>query len=797
MLSLLKRRASMRQRLLSILSIKSILASRPAFCVAIALLMVGLRLVIFDYPVFFGMQYVPNHDMYQGASFFATSMHSIRLSGEIAWWNPTSNNGYAQYYQSFFSPLAPTSHHIVFILWAQLIRVLGLMRISIPEYFQYLTITYIIFPFLAFLAFALFTSLLFRRRAAIFMVLVVYTFSGIGLWNSAWFFFQEPFTLFLFLAAVIGALQKPTARRLLLLLAALLIQLTSINYWTVYNSWFIAIVLGAYGWTHTNQVRRLLVRTREIIRQHKIGAAIVVIMFVLVATLWLVIIGSVAIEQSGNYIGAFAGDSGTYSTVEAFDRVQEMRRFTTELFNPDITRPLQSYKIINEMHNARYIGAFLLPLLLLIPVYPWRRRERWLILSAAAVLIICMAPPFLLGAWKAIPFMDRIRHLFYFYTQYWQLLILLLAGSSMDILLQKAYGAAARRRFLFVICGLAIALLLLLIGYLSFSHLFPANDHSLQANLRFALLALISSVVILQMLLFPTRKNHQIFVLIILSLALTDLTRYFWEVSRADKSFTETRWPAPSPLPADIQAKLRSPWANPSLNYGFKSDLYSNMPIANLFWNDNSFMNHRYLLELRALPEDFQKHELQGPAFDFYTRAASAQQTEQISSALKDSPSTFIGNQVLLIQSEPTGGIAPVESLSNQAATSNTSQSTATEAAAKGFNYQWREWGYNDFGFEVNAPQDGWLLIRQLDDPLWQLTVDGKAVRAVRANVIGMALPLAVGRHYIHMEYRPLARRLYTVGSLMLEITLLIFIIISFAGISTPHLRQYNVNDKS
>ena len=782
MLSFLKDRVLMRALPASGLSIKSILASRLAFCAGIALLMVALRLLVFDYPVYFGMDYVPNHDMYQGAPFFATSMHSVRLTGEIVWWNPVSNNGYAQYYQSFFSPLAPTSHHIVFILWAQLIRFLSLFNISVPEYFQYLTITYIVFPFLAFLAFALFTSLFFRHRASVFLALVVYTFSGIGLWNSAWFFFQEPFTLFLLLAALISLLQKPTARRLLLLLAALLIQLTSINYWTVYNSWLICIVMAAYCWTHTNQVRRLIVRTREIIKQHKPGAAIVAAMFVLTATIWFIIIGSVAIEQSGNYVSAFTGEGGAYSTADAFDRVQEIRRFTTELFNPDIVRPLKSYKIINEIHNARYIGAFLLPLLLLIPVYMWQRRERWLIVSALGVLVVCMAPPFLLSAWKAVPFMDRIRHLFYFYTQYWQLLVVLLACASMDILLQRAYGAAVRRRFLFIIYGLSTALLLLLIGYLSFSHLFPADDHTLQANIRFALLALVSSIVILQMLLFPTRKSRQIFILVILLLALTDLTRYFWEASRADKSFTETRWPATSPLPENIRAAFRKPWSKPSLNYGFKSDLYNNMPVANLFWNDNIYMNHRYVLELRELPEEFQRHELQGPAFDFYTRAASAPRLDGISYALKNNPAPFLNNQVLLIQSDAKGELESVENFSNQPDTSpsGTSQPATAEAAANGFNYQWREWSYNDFKFEVNAPREGWLLIRQIDDPLWQVTVDGRRARPERANVTGMALPLSEGRHVIQLEYRPLARSLYWIGSLLLEITLLIFLVTAF-----------------
>ncbi|MCA1557888.1 MAG: hypothetical protein LC731_05035, partial [Acidobacteria bacterium] len=327
-------------------------------------------------------------------------MHSVRLTGEIAWWNAMSNNGYAQYYQSFFSPLAPTSHHLVFILWAQIIRTLSFLKIHVPEYFQFLTITYIVFPFLAFLSFSLFASLIFRRRATVFLVLTVYAFSGIGLWNSAWFFFQEPFTLFLLLAALISALKRPTAHRLLLLLAAMLIQLTSINYWTVYNSWFVIILMGAYWWAYPSQVRRLLVRTKQIVRRHKLASALVMAGFALVVMVWFVIIGSVASEQSGNYISGVTGRPGGYSIEEAQERVQGMRTYTTELFNPEVWRALNSYKIYNEMHNARYIGAFLLPLLVLIPVTFWRRRERWLILSAVGVLIVCLAPPFLLQAWK-------------------------------------------------------------------------------------------------------------------------------------------------------------------------------------------------------------------------------------------------------------------------------------------------------------------------------------------------------------------------------------------------------------
>ena len=75
------------------------------FCVVTASLMVILRLGFFDYRNFFTYKYLPNHDMCQNASMFATSMHSMRLHGDLAWWNPISNNGYAQYFQAFLSPL--------------------------------------------------------------------------------------------------------------------------------------------------------------------------------------------------------------------------------------------------------------------------------------------------------------------------------------------------------------------------------------------------------------------------------------------------------------------------------------------------------------------------------------------------------------------------------------------------------------------------------------------------------------------------------------------------------------------
>src|SRR5262249_7675871 len=161
--------------------------SPVAFCLLTALGLLATRLAVVDYR-FLTLTTLPPHDMYQGAAFFATNLHALRLEGDLAWWNPTALFGYAQYYQSFLSPLAPTCGHVVFVLWAALIRALGGLGVALPEYPQYLVVTYVVLPLLAFVAFLWVCTLLFTSRAAALLAAIVYAFSGIGLWHSAWFY---------------------------------------------------------------------------------------------------------------------------------------------------------------------------------------------------------------------------------------------------------------------------------------------------------------------------------------------------------------------------------------------------------------------------------------------------------------------------------------------------------------------------------------------------------------------------------------------------------------------------------
>lgn len=59
--------------------------------------MVTLRIALHDFETFFTLRTIPNHDMSQAAGFVAANLHSLRLTGELAWWKADTLNGYAHY----------------------------------------------------------------------------------------------------------------------------------------------------------------------------------------------------------------------------------------------------------------------------------------------------------------------------------------------------------------------------------------------------------------------------------------------------------------------------------------------------------------------------------------------------------------------------------------------------------------------------------------------------------------------------------------------------------------------------
>src|SRR5262249_32870776 len=159
------------------------------------------------------------------------------------------------------------------------------------EYEQYLVFTYIVLPLLHFFAFTFFACQLFRRRCTVVLVAAGYTLSGIGLWHSAWFYFQEPFTLFFLLGAWVHVLRRPNCASAMWLLAAVLVQMASLNYWTIYNSWFLLIVTCTHAWIYRLRLLRACVRARGWLSRHPLRGTLLGVLAVSCALLWLFIAG--------------------------------------------------------------------------------------------------------------------------------------------------------------------------------------------------------------------------------------------------------------------------------------------------------------------------------------------------------------------------------------------------------------------------------------------------------------------------------------------------------------------------
>jgi hypothetical protein len=239
----------------------------------------------------------------------------------------------------------------------------------------------------------------------------------------------------------------------------------------------------------------------------------------------------------------------------------------------------------------------------------------------------------------------------------------------------------------------------------------------------FALIAGIACLVIWQRLAYPSSQARRQMVGILLLLAFTDLTHYFWKVSQADERFSQCLH-RPNPIIEEVRAKLLKPWALPDPRQGFEAGVTQNMPIWCSTWPANEFMFSRGMKELQSNP---------------------ALQQER----------------VLL---EQPLGIFPGD-----------------ETGAKFVEGSIAAWTYNSFDLRINAPAAGGVYLPQLYDPLWRITVDDQRVDPVSANFVGMAFPIAEGAHRIHMEYRPLARRLYWPACLAVEAMLLVLGVLSFA----------------
>jgi hypothetical protein len=718
-----------------------------AFCALAAACLVGLRLVLFDSRFFRG-ECIPNHDMSQGLAFFATDLHSLRLGGEIAWWNPFSSTGYAQYYQSFLSPLAPTPHHLTFVVWASVVRLLAWLHVPAPsEYEQYLAFNYLLLPFLTLWALGELMRGLVRHPAAILLAMATYALSSIGIWSSAWFYWQESCTLLFLLATFVHALRRPTVGRIALLGVAVLVQVTSLNYWSAYNALFVAIVLATIACCEPRELARLLRAVVDVVRGRRAGA-VAVVLFAATIACWIVLIASIAREQSTAYVrtyasaapGAAAGTQVVNLGAEetAATRAKPVRTFTIELFNPGIEIALENYPVTNPggleppVHNARYLGAALLPLLALVPFLRWSRATAWVIPAAALVFIVCLVPAPLADVVVRIPFLAKIQHLFYFYTAHWQLLVVVLSACALDAVLAPP-EPRLRRRLLLVCSGVAgVAIAALAALPLARAHL-PGADVHLGSYVRALGVASISVAAVTWMLIARTERARNAGAVLLLATSVVDLGWYFAHVSAIDQNFTVQYWHVPAPMTADYRARLFAALPDPDTSLGFDAGLADALPIVNDFWPTN-----RYLLPVGAI--DAGRHMDVFGRLDWAQPLALYRESERTS----DAPLVLVRD--------------------------------ATDAAGR-LRWQWLDWSYADFAVRFTAEFPGWLLLRQLYDPLWRFTVDGEDRSAEPANFIGTALRVDGGTHELRMSYRPRARGLYGPASMLLVITVTLLLV--------------------
>jgi hypothetical protein len=769
------------------------LRSDAAFAIILAAALVGLRVLLFDFH-FVKAHMLPNHDMSQAASFFATNMHSIRLSGDLAWWNPATANGYAQYFQSFLSPLAPTPNHIVFILWAEAVKLLSFVHVAIPEYAQYITFTYILMPFLTFVAGTLFFKQIYENRTVITILMLAYAFSSIGIWNSAWFYFQESFTLFAVLGTSIAFLKKPTQSRLWLFLAAVLMQVCSANYWTVHNSWLYLIGASSYAVAFPNQVRRAFIRIKQFanIDRRKTGA--VVGLLALTAALWVACLGSIFVEQSKRYVRpTISTGTEQYKTQAVLSRVHELRRSTVEFFNPNLERALKFYQYESEVHNARYVGLVFLPFLFLLPFYAWRRKERFIAGLAFGTLVVCLGFPLIAMLWTITPMLSRDQHLFYFYTQYLQIAVIMGAAAALEVVLQKRGNSLTNRRLTSAMLGVVA---LSFIGFAAFnlsSGQFAAKDINLETGLYVLTIVLVVSGFAAQHLLSGKEASKRMLTLALLIVALLDLTTYFAHVSEKDAAFshryllvkryrTQVHEPAYSAVritPTEPRETAREisqhrgvinkPWANPDLTLGFAGGLFKNMPIFTDFWPVDRFLEPTRVVELKRAPIAVQESEYTSPPI-------------QLAAFIDPRYNDLPDNNTKFVNDDPKLDELPEAGVEHHDVTA-----LINDKFVPNFAYAFKNWSYNDFKIDLDAPLQGTLVIHQLPDPLWKLRLDGQPMKFATSRSVDMTIALPQGKHELQMDYEPIARRLYWPAALMLQALLIGMFALSVTGRRARH----------
>jgi hypothetical protein len=361
--------------------------------------------------------------------------------------------------------------------------------------------------------------------------------------------------------------------------------------------------------------------------------------------------------------------------------------------------------------------------------------------------------------------MDHIQHQFYFYTHFWQIALILLAGACLDRLLLVSGTTLGRLKIVVSILIAAEVLILAAAGM--GSPVFPGAAFSPEAVFRGGLLALVASGLVLQIMLGKP-MTRSLCPWLLVAICGTDLSRYFQEASEADQIFTRARLRphVAYPLQPEVIAALRQPWPVGDPSRGFEAGIPERLPIHTELWPDNWFMMPACLLPLKASGNADKRSllEIAPEAVRFFAaQAETGADTEALARFTTEQDRFF---DSVLLQSAVAK--APLDS--KVADAKNQTQTGGTREITKELIH----WSYNDLTLTVAAPAPGWLILHQLYDRHWQVSMDGLKVPVRQANLLRMAIPVSPGRHVVKLSYRPLTRILFWPACWLLELTLLV-----------------------
>ncbi len=390
----------------------------------------------------------------------------------------------------------------------------------------------LVLPFLTYWAFTAFISKFIKGRVAIVWLAFVYALSGGGLWQSEWSYYLGSFSLFFLLAAFLAFMAAPTWKGSLLFAFALITQTICLNCWTVYYFWLYLIFFVSYFRVFPHRVKRITHFILALPRGNKAILFLMILGAVSIAALWILLFSHVAKEQEGKQLSlSLQADYGEDES--ALASKQRIDQYTIGLFNPKIAVTTDQCETIKITDN--YLSLTTVPLLLILILV--RRKNILVCLGgcAIAIFLLCLVSPLLFNLGEISSRIKHLPHAFYFYSQYWQIILIFLAAAALDICsTRKSNDNAIEKKRLGVLFGILTVLCICAFVFCAFiSPQYKANEQAMQSALYITSILIVSVILLSKLTSETDIKLRQVFSSIFLLITFADMSPYFVQKKEA------------------------------------------------------------------------------------------------------------------------------------------------------------------------------------------------------------------------------------------------------------------------